>query len=92
MLSVLAFPHNHVGGPFVARVPFVFHAATFAPSMMFLVAIDLCLHAGIDRAKVSCRRFTPSRPAFWRIHGIDQEAHHLTYVADGLAIILAGAG
>ncbi len=64
-------------------------AATFAPSMMFLGAIDLFLHAGIDRTKAFCRRLTPCQPAFWWVHGIDQEAHHLTHFAYVLAITLA---
>ena len=64
-------------------------AAAFAPSMMFLGTIDLFLHAGIDRAKASCRWLTPNQPAFWWAHGIDQEAHHLTHFAYVLAITLA---
>lgn len=64
-------------------------AAAFAPSMMILGTIDLFLHAGIDRAKAACRQLTPSQPAFWWAHGIDQEAHHLTHFAYVLVIILA---
>lgn len=64
-------------------------AAAFAPSMMILGTIDLFLHAGIDRAKASCRWLTPNQPAFWWAHGIDQEAHHLTHFAYVLAITLA---
>jgi hypothetical protein len=64
-------------------------AAAFAPSVMFLGAVDLFLHAGIDRAKASCRRLTPSQPVFWWVHGIDQEAHHLTHFAYVLAITMA---
>jgi len=65
-------------------------AAAFAPSMIFLGGVDLFLHAGIDRAKACCRRFSPSQPAFWWVHGLDQEAHHLTHFAYVLAITLAG--
>ena len=64
-------------------------AVAFAPSMMFLGTIDLFLHAGIDRAKASCRGLTPDQPVFWWAHGIDQEAHHLTHFAYVLAITLA---
>jgi len=65
-------------------------AAAFAPSMIFLGGVDLFLHAGIDRAKACCRRFSPSQPAFWWVHGLDQEAHHLSHFAYVLAITLAG--
>lgn len=64
-------------------------AAIFAPSMMFLGAIDLLVHAGIDKTKASIRRFQPNQPAFWWAHGVDQEAHHLTHFAYVLAIVLA---
>jgi len=64
-------------------------AAMFAPSLMFLGAVDLVVHAGIDKTKASIRRLQPNQPAFWWAHGIDQEAHHLTHFAYVLAIVLA---
>lgn len=64
-------------------------AAAFAPSLIFLGAVDLFLHAGIDRTKAAWSQLQPSQPAFWWAHGIDQEAHHLTHFAYVLAITLA---
>ena len=64
-------------------------AAAFAPSLIFLGAVDLIVHAGIDKTKASIRRYQPNQPAFWWAHGIDQEAHHVTHFIYVLAIVLA---
>jgi Protein of unknown function (DUF3307) len=64
--------------------------ALLAPSLVWLAAVDLFVHCGIDRAKgVIGRRFglTPENTYFWWLLGFDQFLHHATHAV--FVVILA---
>lgn len=64
-------------------------AASVAPTLAWLAAVDFCAHGTIDRLKAIVRahwRLTPEQAPFWWLIGIDQALHHLTHLV--LVIVL----
>lgn len=56
----------------------------YAPSLVWLAALDFIVHFIIDRIKSGPRylgKFNDlSKASFWNILGLDQMAHHLTHI------------
>jgi hypothetical protein len=64
--------------------------AVLAPVYVWMAAVDLVVHFGIDRAKGLLNRAfdtDPTKTGFWWLIGIDQTLHHLTHL--GFAILIA---
>jgi len=89
--------YGHPGGIIHAGLHVVGTATIFLavmPALWLAVAIlvaEFILHYHIDWAKdrwIRLRRFTPINKEYWWAFGLDQLAHHLTYIA--IAGILVG--
>ncbi|MGR3615070.1 MAG: DUF3307 domain-containing protein [Paracoccaceae bacterium] len=51
---------------------------------IIIAAIEWVIHFNIDYCKArysDCHKLNPGQAAFWRAAGVDQAAHHLTYIA-----------
>ncbi len=59
-------------------------ACVFVPNLWWLGALDVAIHAAVDRLKSSPRFFgrfdSPTSEAYWRVFGLDQMAHHFTHI------------
>lgn len=67
-------------------------ALVIVPSLWWIAAVELVVHAGIDRAKVLAgnrAKLDTTMPAFWWLFGFDQLLHQLTNVAI-VGALLAG--
>lgn len=76
----------HVGGHALLTLLI---AWVVSPPLVWLAAIDFCVHGGIDRLKAIVRahwRLTAEQAPFWWLIGIDQTLHHLTHLV--LVILL----
>lgn len=52
--------------------------------ILVVAALEWIVHFNIDFCKAKhsdVKELTPTQAAFWRAAGVDQAAHHLTYVA-----------
>lgn len=75
----------HAGGTFLLVI-------AVQPLLWWLAPLDFAVHAAIDRTKSMVGGYGVWRPEesrFWRLHGADQAAHHLTHFA--YVLVLAGA-
>lgn len=75
----------HAGGTFLLVI-------AVQPLLWWLAPLDFAVHAAIDRTKSMVGGYGAWRPEesrFWRLHGADQAAHHLTHFA--YVLVLAGA-
>jgi hypothetical protein len=74
----LAHSSAHGLGTFICLVIFV-----SVPMALFMALIDAFVHYHIDYAKSTwMQRNNPSvnNSVYWRVHGLDQYAHHITYL------------
>jgi hypothetical protein len=63
----------------------------FNPVLWWLGAVDLIVHAAIDRGKALTGRSLGSKEGqrvWWQIFGTDQMLHHLTHLAYAVVIVL----
>jgi hypothetical protein len=61
-----------------------------APAFFWLGAVDLLVHAAIDRGKGAAGRLLHANEGgrlWWRIFGFDQMLHHLTHLALAVVIV-----
>ena len=75
----------HAGGTFLLVM-------AVQPLLWWLAPLDFAVHAAIDRTKSMVGGYGAWRPEesrFWRLHGADQAAHHVTHFA--YVLVLAGA-
>ena len=74
----------HAGGTLIV-------ALIFAPALWWLGAVDLIVHALIDKTKAALnykKGWTYKDNAYWWAFGIDQELHNLTHLAYIVVIVL----
>lgn len=67
-------------------------AGTTLPLVLVLLAAEFVTHYVLDFAKIRYSRnvrFDTNPPRYWRLHGLDQLGHQLTYVAM-IALALPG--
>jgi hypothetical protein len=63
----------------------------FAPRFWWLAIVDFIVHFTIDKFKALLNNkmgWTYKDNAYWRLFGIDQEAHHLTHLAYIVLIVM----
>jgi hypothetical protein len=76
----------HAGGHAALTFPIML---AVAPAFSWLAAVDLLVHAAIDRGKGVAGRLLHAKEGsrlWWRIFGFDQMLHHLTHL--GLAVVI----
>lgn len=64
----------------------------FAPQFWWLAIVDFVIHFWIDKGKAELNNkmgWTYNDNAYWRLFGIDQEAHNLTHLAYIIFIVLS---
>lgn len=75
----------HAGMHGLLSLPVLFVTAPLMPALFaLLILTEIAVHYHIDWIKahyVVQRDIREDDPAFWRLLGLDQTAHHLTYIA-----------
>jgi len=74
----------HAAGTFLVMM-------IFAPQFWWLAVVDFVIHFWIDKGKAVLNNkmgWTYNDNAYWRLFGLDQEAHNLTHLAYIILIVL----
>jgi hypothetical protein len=64
----------------------------FAPQFWWLTLVDFIVHFSIDKCKALLNNkmgWTYKDNAYWRLFGVDQEAHNLTHLAYIVLIVVS---
>ena len=66
-------------------------ALWFNPLFLWLSAIDLIIHATVDRGKAVAARALSTHQGermWWQIFGVDQMLHHLTHLTFAVVLVM----